>query len=114
MSTETLYEVGKRYIRESQSARKLRDQERLHAFGISLWRIYANRRGVDPDRHVVQGVAYADITLRWLSSHGLRASTVGHGITDFGFLIQGDDEPPLLLHEGDTLRWDGQRIVRQQ
>ncbi|MFF8589961.1 hypothetical protein ACF061_00735 [Streptomyces sp. NPDC015220] len=69
-------------------------------------RMVCNRQAADPAQLTITMSTLLDIPDRWCRQHGYRA-IAGIG----GFVIQRDDETPLVAGIGDTLAWDGRALT---
>lgn len=105
--SETLLDLAREY--ESQAGSLWTSQRRRWALQESaklFRRMVCNRVAADPARLTITWSMLIDIPERWCRQHGYRA-VAGHG----GYVIQREGEPAIIAGPGDTLRWDGRRLV---
>lgn len=91
-----LYRWGERDQRRRRDERRETERQR----------IARARQDPDADTHQIRLDSPLDDASIWSSRHGYRAV---HGLT--GVTLQRDGETPIVVGVGDTLRWDGERVV---
>ena len=74
-------------------------------------RMIGNRESMDPARLRLSGPLPLDAPGQWCERHGYRCIS---GVGAVGVMAQRGDEPPIVARLGDTLLWDGARIIVQE
>ena len=104
----TLLDLAQEYDREASRAVRWQTREDCRRAAALLRRMVCNREAADPTRITITMSMLIDIPERWCRQHGYRA-VAGHS----GYVIQRDGEPAIIAGVGDTLLWDGERIIVQ-
>lgn len=105
--TDTLLDLANACEREASSMwASQRERWALRDTATLFRRMVCNRQAVDPTRLTITMSMLLDVPERWCRQHGYRA-VAGRG----GYVIQRNDEPVVIAGIGDTLLWDGERIM---
>ncbi|MGW1966200.1 hypothetical protein ACWCPD_38785 [Streptomyces sp. NPDC001935] len=103
----TLFDLAQDY--ESEAAGLWpwqRGRRALRATAQMFRRMVCNREAADPNRITITWSMLIDIPQRWCQQHGYVAVPGPEG-----YVIRRGDEEVIVAGPGDTLLWDGERIV---
>jgi hypothetical protein len=103
----TLLDLAQDYESEAAGLRPWRRDRRALLTTARLFRrMVCNREAADPNRITITWTMLIDIPQRWCRQHGYDAVAGPDG-----YVIQRGHEVAITAGPGDTLHWDGERIV---